>query len=109
VSERVMRIPLSELNQVRIVCCGQYLGRPCGAILEMPLSQVADLHSHMPQCPFCRTPFDLRPSGMVGVTQDVFRPFADAVTNLLAAEMQQGTQQPRFRVEFVLTEGVPNS
>jgi hypothetical protein len=62
-SKRILKLPLSELKTVRVLCKGKKRGETdCGAVIEMPLARLASIAKNPPTlnaCPFCGTPFHL--------------------------------------------------
>ena len=103
--ERVMKVPLSELKLVRVVCKGTTGGGPCGAVFEMPLERLATTFRESPQlavwrCPFCKEEYHL--SDPRGGHLDPFAPFVKAALDLASLG-------DRLGVEFVLPEGTADA
>jgi hypothetical protein len=82
-SETIFKILLSELNVVRIICRNPQ----CGAILELPLTELSRLLDKC-QCKYCETTF------RVG-NADCFTTLAQAIRGLNSIKEKVG-------VEFVL-------
>jgi hypothetical protein len=108
VSETLLKLLLSELTQVRVVCRGTVKitdGKetreiPCAGVFEMPLERLATAFRANPQladwaCPFCRQEYHL--SNQRGGHIDPFEPFVKAVADLNALS-------DRFGIEFVVKQ-----
>lgn len=91
-SEHLLKVLLSELSTVRVVC------KKCGAVFEMPLDRLAAAFRKTAQCcPFCGAGFHLfNPQGHAA---DVLGPFAQALADLQQAQ--------NCDVEFVLPQKEP--
>jgi hypothetical protein len=82
-SETVLRIPVSELNVVRVTCLRVHNGEKCGATVEVPLGQL----SRVKECPVCEEPFS---------SQNPFAALKHALQN--AAELEKAAAL----IEFVV-------
>ena len=95
-SRKLLAFLLSELRTIRIVCKGQIKGKPCGTVLEVPLSNLADFFARTDAtCRHCNTSWLHFPSP--GDAQEPFRLLAQAINNF--ANMKE-----RVDVEFVLPD-----
>ena len=95
-SEKLLKILLSELNTVRLVCQGKRQdGAPCGATIEMPLDRLDSAFAMRCACQFCGTPFAV--SSPDGTAKSPFPELVAAFRNLNAISRN-------VRVEFVLPD-----
>jgi hypothetical protein len=87
-SERLLRFLLSELETIRIRCCGS-----CKTIIEMPLSELARKQlNELLRCPYCHQDFDPLSTGKNSLVE-----FAKVASKL--NELKSSVQ-----LEFVLRE-----
>jgi hypothetical protein len=86
-SETILKILLTELTLIRVVCKGHRSdGVPCGAVFELSLDRIAGTFQNGQLaewvCPFCKTAFHLH--DRLGNHLDPFAPLAKAVADLAA-------------------------
>jgi hypothetical protein len=95
-SRKLLAFLLSELQNVRVVCQGKKDGKPCGAVIEVPLASLQGVYAATGgMCHICRTPFGYF-SG-VGTGQDPFTPLATAILNLRQIKSN-------VEIEFILPD-----
>jgi hypothetical protein len=94
--ETTLKILLSELQTVRLVCQGTVGGKPCRTTLEVPIERLATIANQGGrECPVCKTAFGVFPIN--GATQDGFGPLAEAIRNLVAVK-------DRVVIEFTIPQ-----
>jgi hypothetical protein len=104
-SEKLLKLLLSELKLVRVVCHGRVKQKddtdlPCNGVFEMPLERLAtafcgDAKLAQWACPFCGQEYHL--SSQRSTRLDPFGPLVDAITNLLSL-------RDRLEIEFVIPQ-----
>ncbi len=86
-AEKILRIPIGELEVVRLVCSNQN----CGGVAEIPVERLEALVGAV-LCPSCGHGFPIKNVGAVGGLK------------ALGMSMRNFTDQEQFILEFVVPD-----
>lgn len=96
-SRKLLAFLLSELKIVRLICQGKRDGKPCGAVIEVPLDNLGSvfINGDNCRCKVCSEEFAVHDQG--GNRHDAFKRLAEVVTAIKAV-------REHVEVEFVLPD-----